>query len=153
MTPELTLTESGPAAGRPVLVPHGGGRPATVAPIAEHIAAPAHTLPPTHPRWNGPPRPRDLTRVPDVAAADLRLRRERRLSDVLVIGASRGGWIAAELATADTQGLIGGVVLVNSVGIEVDGEPVRDFFTLDARGVAEYAYHDSERFYVDPATV
>lgn len=89
----------------------------------------------------------------DLAAAYLRLLRERHLSDVLVIGSSLGGWIAAELATADTQGLISGVVLANSVGIEVDGEPIRDFFTLDARGVAEYAYHDSERFYVDPATV
>lgn len=89
----------------------------------------------------------------DLAAAYLRLLRERHLSDVLVVGSSLGGWIAAELATADTQGLISGVVLVNAVGIEVDGEPIRDFFTLDARGVAEYAYHDSERFYVDPATV
>jgi pimeloyl-ACP methyl ester carboxylesterase len=153
MTPELTLTESGPAAGRPVLVLHGGGGPATVAPIAEHFATTAHTLLPTHPGWNGTPRPDGLTHVADLAAAYLRLLRDRHLSDVLVIGSSLGGWIAAELAMADTQGLISGVVLVNSVGIEVDGEPIRDFFTLDARGVAEYAYHDSERFYVDPATV
>ncbi|WP_405968372.1 alpha/beta fold hydrolase [Streptomyces sp. NBC_00015] len=153
MTPELTLTESGPAAGRPVLVLHGGGGPATVAPIAEHFAATAHTVLPTHPGWNGTSRPDDFTHVADLAAAYLRLLRERHLSDVLVIGSSLGGWIAAELATTDTQGLISGVVLVNSVGIEVDGEPVRDFFSLDARGVAEYAYHDSERFYVDPATV
>ncbi|MEU9431304.1 alpha/beta fold hydrolase [Streptomyces sp. NPDC048252] len=153
MTPELTLTESGPAAGRPVLVLHGGGGPATVAPIAEHFAATAHTLLPTHPGWNGTPRPDDFTHVADLAAAYLRLLRERHLSDVLVVGSSLGGWIAAELAAADTQGLISGVVLVNSVGIEVDGEPIRDFFSLDARGAAEYAYHDSERFYVDPATV
>ncbi|MFF1438966.1 alpha/beta fold hydrolase [Streptomyces sp. NPDC058295] len=153
MTPELTLIESGPAAGRPVLVLHGGGGPATVAPIAEHFATTAHTLLPTHPGWNGTPRPDGLTHVADLAAAYLRLLRDRHLSDVLVIGSSLGGWIAAELAMADTQGLISGVVLVNSVGIEVDGEPIRDFFTLDARGVAEYAYHDSERFYVDPATV
>ncbi|QJT05907.1 alpha/beta fold hydrolase [Streptomyces asoensis] len=153
MTSELTLTESGPTAGRPVLVLHGGGGPATVAPIAEHFAATAHTLLPTHPGWNGTPRPDDFTRVADLAAAYLRLLHDRHLSDVLVIGSSLGGWIAAELATADTQGLISGIVLMNSVGIEVDGDPVRDFFTLDARGVAEYAYHDSERFYVDPATV
>ncbi|MFE6821635.1 alpha/beta fold hydrolase [Streptomyces sp. NPDC057690] len=153
MTPELTLTESGPAVGRPVLVLHGGGGPATVAPIAEHFAATAHTLLPTHPGWNGTPRPGDFTHVGDLAASYLRLLRERHLSDVLVVGSSLGGWIAAELATADKQGLISGVVLVNSVGIEVDGEPIRDFFSLDARGVAAYAYHDSERFYVDPATV
>lgn len=88
----------------------------------------------------------------DLAALYLRLLRERDLSDVLVIGSSLGGWIGAELAAADTEGRISGTALLNSVGIEVDGEPVRDFFSLDARGVAEYAYHDSERFYVDPAT-
>ncbi|TQJ57521.1 alpha/beta fold hydrolase [Streptomyces sp. NBC_00080] len=153
MTPELTLTESGPTTGRPVLVLHGGGGPATIASIAEHFAATAHTVLPTHPGWNGTPRPDHFTHVADLAAAYLRLLRERHLSDVLVIGSSLGGWIAAELATADTQGLISGVVLMNSVGIEVEGEPIRDFFSLDARGVAEYAYHDSERFYVDPATV
>ncbi|MGW2620242.1 alpha/beta fold hydrolase [Streptomyces sp. NPDC001500] len=153
MTSELTLTASGPATGRPVLVLHGGGGPFTVAPIAEHFAATAHVLLPTHPGWNGTPRPADLTTVGGLAAAYLGVLRERGLSDVLVIGSSLGGWIGAELAAADTEGLISGLVLVNAVGIEVDGEPVRDFFALDARGVAEHAYHDSERFYVDPATV
>ncbi|KUN84214.1 alpha/beta fold hydrolase [Streptomyces griseoruber] len=153
MTPNLTLTESGPATGRPVLVLHGGGGPATVAPIAEHFARTARTLLPTHPGWNGTPRPDHLTRVADLAAAYLDLLRDRRLSDALVIGSSLGGWIAAELATADTEGLISGVVLMNAVGIEVDGEPIQDFFALGARDVAEYAYHDPERFYVDPATL
>ncbi|MET7656607.1 alpha/beta fold hydrolase [Streptomyces sp. NPDC005486] len=152
MTSELTITESGPAAGRPVLVLHGGGGPATVAPIAEHLATTAHTLLPTHPGWNGTPRPDRFTSVADLAAAYLRLLRDRHLSDVLVVGSSLGGWIGAELAAADTEGRISGVALLNSVGIEVDGEPIRDFFALDARGVAEYAFHDSERFYVDPAT-
>ncbi|KUO08981.1 alpha/beta fold hydrolase [Streptomyces sp. DSM 15324] len=149
----LTLTESGPATGRPVLVLHGGGGPATVAPIAEHFAGTAPTLLPTHPGWDGTPRPAGLTRVADLAAAYLRLLRERHLSDVLVIGSSLGGWIAAELAAADTEGLISAVALLNAVGIEVDDEPIRDFFALDARGIAEYAYHDPERFHVDPATL
>ncbi|MEU5771438.1 alpha/beta fold hydrolase [Streptomyces asoensis] len=153
MTTEPTLTASGPAAGRPVLVLHGGGGPLTVAPIAEHLAADAHTLLPTHPGWNGTPRPAGLTRVADLAAAYLRLLRDRDLSDVLVVGSSLGGWIAVELAAADTEGRISGVVLLDAVGIDVEGEPVRDFFALDPRGVAEYAYHDPERFYLDPATL
>jgi pimeloyl-ACP methyl ester carboxylesterase len=153
MTSELTLSESGPTTGRPVLVLHGGGGPATVAPIAQHFGTTAHTLLPTHPGWNGTPRPDHLTSVADLAATYLRLLRDRHLSDVLVIGSSLGGWIAAELAIADTEDLISGMALLDPVGIEVDGEPLRDFFALDARGVAEYAFHDSERFYVDPATL
>ncbi|EFF88873.1 alpha/beta hydrolase [Streptomyces sp. e14] len=148
-----TLTAYGPITGRPVLVLHGGGGPATVAPLAEHFSATARALLPTHPGWNGTPRPEGFTRVADLAAAYLRLLRDHRLSDVLVIGSSLGGWIAAEMATADTEGLISGIALINAVGIEVEGAPVRDFFALDARGVAEYAFHDAERFYVDPATV
>ena len=35
----------------------------------------------------------------------------------------------------------------------IDGQPMPDFFALDARGVAEYSYHDPDRFYVDPATI
>jgi pimeloyl-ACP methyl ester carboxylesterase len=35
----------------------------------------------------------------------------------------------------------------------IEGQPIRDFFALDARGVAEYSYYDADRFYVDPATV
>ncbi|GHD42732.1 alpha/beta fold hydrolase [Streptomyces galbus] len=149
----LTLTSYGPAAGRPVLVLHGGGGPATVTPIAEHLAATAPVLLPTHPGWNGTPRPDHFLRVADLATAYLDLLRERDLSDVLVIGSSLGGWIAAEMSAADTESRISGTVLVDAVGIEVDDAPVQDFFALDARGVAEHAYHDPERFYRDPATV
>jgi pimeloyl-ACP methyl ester carboxylesterase len=44
-------------------------------------------------------------------------------------------------------------VLVDAVGVDVEGEPIRDFSALDARGVAEYSFHDADRFYVDPTTV
>ncbi|MFJ3667212.1 alpha/beta fold hydrolase [Streptomyces sp. NPDC090106] len=37
------------------------------------------------------------------------------------------------------------------VGSHVNQEPVQDFSALDARGVAEHAYHDPGRFSVDPA--
>ncbi|WP_443047241.1 alpha/beta fold hydrolase [Streptomyces sp. NBC_00354] len=37
------------------------------------------------------------------------------------------------------------------MGVHVDGEPNRNFFTLDARGVADHAWHDSDRYFVDPA--
>lgn len=130
----LTLTSHGPATGRPVLVLHGGGGPTTVAPLAEHFAATAQVLLPTHPGWNGTPRPGHFLRVADLAAAYLDLLRERDLSDVLVIGSSLGGWIAAEMATADTGSRISGIALVDAVGIDVDEAPAQDFFALDARG-------------------
>ncbi|MFF6996725.1 alpha/beta fold hydrolase [Streptomyces sp. NPDC008313] len=149
--PDSALSEAG--TGRPVLVLHGGGGPATVGGLAGHLARSAHTLVPTHPGWDGTPRPERIDSVGDLAEYYLRLLQDRGLRDVLVVGSSMGGWIAAEMALRDGTGAVTGLVLVNAVGVRVDGEPIRDFFALDARGVAEYSYHDSDRFFVDPADI
>ncbi|CAN5247647.1 alpha/beta hydrolase [soil metagenome] len=146
---EYTLTESG--SGRPVLILHGGGGPFTVAPIAAHVAETALAIVPTLPGWNGTPRPDSLATVAGYAEYYSALLEERDLDDVLVIGSSLGGWLAVELALRTPR--VTGLVLVDAGGIEVPGEPMRDFFALDARGVAEYSFHDADKFYVDPATL
>ncbi|MFE5036139.1 alpha/beta fold hydrolase [Streptomyces sp. NPDC056683] len=147
----ISLTEAG--SGRPVLVLHGGGGPATVAGLAARLAGTAHTITPVHPGWDGTPRPDWLTGVDDLAVAYLHLLQDGELSDVLVIGSSLGGRLAAEMAIRDTAGLISGLVLINAVGADIEGEPVTDFFALDPRAQAEHSWHDPDRFYVDPATL
>ena len=57
------------------------------------------------------------------------------------------------MALQDQAGRITGLVLVNAVGVEVPDEPIRDFFALDPRSAAEFSFHDSSRFYRDPATI
>ena len=153
LRPDLNLTFSEAGSGRPALILHGGGGPFTVAGIAEHLAAFMHTFLPTHPGWNGTERPSDLAGIPDLARLYLAFLEAEHLSDVLVIGSSLGGWIGAEMALQDEQQRIGGLVLIDAVGIEVAGEPVRNFFALNAREVAEYSFHDAERFYVDPSSL
>jgi pimeloyl-ACP methyl ester carboxylesterase len=148
---EITLTESG--TGRPVLILHGGGGPFTVAGIANHLAETMHTITPTHPGWNGTNRPEWLSGIDDLALAYLHYLEDNELQNVLVIGSSMGGWIGSEMAVRDGAGRITGLILIDGVGIRVEAHPIRDFFALDARGVARYAWHDSDRFYVDPATV
>ncbi len=152
LPPGLPLSYEETGSGQ-ALVLHGGGGPVTVAPLTAHLAETMHVLAPVHPGWNRTPRPDRLASIPDLAAAYLDWLRERDLRDVLVTGSSLGGWIAAEMAAGDDEGRIGTLVLIDSAGIEVPGAPIRDFFALDPRGIAEYAWHDSERFYVDPATV
>jgi len=147
--PEYALSETG--SGRPVLIFHGGGGPFTVGPIAAHVARSAHAIVPTLPGWNGTPRPDSLATIADYADYYASLLEQRDLSDVLVIGSSLGGWLAAELALRTSR--VTGLILVDAGGIEVPGEPMRNFFSLDARGVAEYSFHDSEKFYVDPTTL
>ena len=112
-----------------------------------------HTILPTHPGWNGTPRPDRLSGIDELALAYLRYLEHNDLHDVLIIGSSLGGWIGSEMALRDDDGIITGLVLIDAVGVEVEGEPIRDFFALDAREVAEYAFHDSGRFYVDPDTL
>ena len=147
----VTLTEAG--SGRPALVLHGGGGPFTVAGIAEHLAGTMRAVTPTHPGWNGTARPDGLSRIDDIALAYLGYLEDNDLRDVLVVGSSLGGWIGAEMAARDDAGRISGLILLDAVGIAIDGQPIRDFFALDARGIAEYSFHDADRFYVDPVTV
>lgn len=150
---EITLDESGaPDGARTVLVLHGGGGPFTVAPIAAHFAG-SRVLVPTHPGWNGTPRPEWLNDVAALATAYLEVLADRGLTDVLVIGSSLGGWIAARMAADDTEGRIGRIVIIDGAGIEVPGEPVVDFAAMSPREQAEHSWHDADRFFVDPSTL
>ncbi|MDV6330412.1 alpha/beta fold hydrolase [Asticcacaulis sp. 201] len=145
---EITMTEQGE--GAPIFVLHGGGGPLTVAGLATHMASDGLVLMPTHPGWNGTLRPASVSSVADLAELYLRELEQRDLNNVLVIGSSMGGWIAAEMALRDSQRRIGRVVLINSVGVEVPGEPIVDFFSLTPRQIAEHSYHDPDRFFVNP---
>jgi pimeloyl-ACP methyl ester carboxylesterase len=153
LQPDLSIRLSEAGSGAAALILHGGGGPATVEPIAAHLATTHLALTPTHPGWDGSARPARLGRIEGLAAVYLDLLRVLDLADVLVVGSSIGGWIAAEMALGDGRERIGRLVLIDSVGVEIPGQPIRDFFALDARGVADYSFHDGDRFYVDPATL
>jgi pimeloyl-ACP methyl ester carboxylesterase len=153
LAPDVQLPLEDTGRGRPVLLLHGGGGPGTVASIGAHLSAHARVLLPTHPGWNGMPRPERLATVADLAALYLDLLRLEQLEGVVLIGSSVGGWVAADMATTSPEGRISGLVLIDSAGVQVEGEPMPDFFALDARGIAEHSYYDADRFYVDPATL
>jgi pimeloyl-ACP methyl ester carboxylesterase len=71
------------------------------------------------------------------------------LDNVTVIGNSIGGWMAAELALLGSP-RIGGIVLVDAVGIEAEGHPVTDIFMLSLDELARLSYHDPAAFRIDP---
>ncbi|PRY10045.1 alpha/beta fold hydrolase [Kineococcus rhizosphaerae] len=155
---DLPVVDTGDPTGRTALVLHGGGGPRTVAAIVEHLAPSFHVLAPTHPGWDGTSRPDDVDSVAALAAAYLeRLHRDGE-RDVVLVGSSLGGWLALEMAVLAAageryDGVVGAVVDVDGVGAVVEGEPVADFFALDARGLAELAWHDPDRGYLDPASL
>ncbi|MFE2443592.1 alpha/beta fold hydrolase [Streptomyces sp. NPDC059426] len=123
--PGLPLTVRDVGAGRPVLVLHGGGGPASVAAIVDHFAATSRVLAPTHPGWEDTPRPEWFSDVGDLVETYLDLLDDRDLRDVLVVGASFGGWVAAEMTVRDRARRIGGLVVMGAFGPHIEGHEVR----------------------------
>jgi pimeloyl-ACP methyl ester carboxylesterase len=77
---------------------------------------------------------------------------ELDLAGVTVIGNSVGGWIAAEMAV-HAPGRMSGVVLVDAGGLQVDGHPAADFFSLTPDQVTDLAYYQPERFRAELAAL
>jgi len=151
-TVDVTLDDRGE--GRPFLLLHGGGGPQTVAGFAELLATkePARVITPTHPGFGGTPRPDGLADMAGLAALYRELLDRLGLDGVTVIGNSIGGWIAAELALLGSP-RISGTVLVDAVGIEVEGHPVTDIFPLSLDELARLSYHDPAAFRIDPSAM
>ena len=135
---ELTIDQQGN--GRPVLLLHGGGGPPSMGALPSALAEDFEVIAPVHPGFAGTPRPDWYTGIDDISLTYLQLLEQRDLRDVLVIGSSVGGWIAAEMAVRDHE-RITGTVLLNAVGINVDGIELADFFSLSPRELITYAFH------------
>jgi pimeloyl-ACP methyl ester carboxylesterase len=148
----ITYTERG--TGRPVLLLHGGAGPSSVSEFAERFAQrhPVHVITPTHPGFDGTERPAGLDSIQKLAAAYRDLLQELDLEDVVVVGNSIGGWIAAELAVLN-EPRVAAVAIVDGVGIEVGGHPVVDFFELTFEQIAAVSYYDPTGRVLDPGAL
>jgi pimeloyl-ACP methyl ester carboxylesterase len=137
---------------QPFLLLHGGGGVATMAGFADLLAERTHSrvLLPTHPGFGGTARPGSLHSVPDLARAYVALLDRLGLAGVTVVGNSFGGWLAAEIALLGSP-RVSRVVLVDAVGIEVEGHPVADVGSMTPAEIAAHAWHDPSRAPVPPA--
>jgi pimeloyl-ACP methyl ester carboxylesterase len=149
---EVMVAEEG--TGQPFLLLHGGAGPQSVAAFADLLVAgrQARVITPTHPGFGATPRPDSLDSIAGLARVYTALLDRLDVQHVTVVGNSVGGWIAAEMALLASS-RISGVTLVDAVGIEVAGHPVADFFALTLDQVAQYSYHDPDRFRIDPASM
>jgi pimeloyl-ACP methyl ester carboxylesterase len=152
----VTFTELG--SGQPVLLLHGGAGSFSVAGFADLLASsgPARVITPVHPGFDGTPRPGELASVASLASVYGQLLRDLRLSDVCVIGNSIGGWIAAELAVAESavsDRRVSSVILVDAAGLQVDAAPAPDFFSLTLDQVFDLSYFNPDAFRIDPAAL
>ncbi len=137
--PELTIDQQG--TGRPVLLLHGGGGPPTMGPLLPALSTDFEVIAPVHPGFGGTPHPGWYSGIDDIALSYLHLLEHRDLRDVLVIGSSIGGWIASEMAVREHE-RISGTVLLNAVGIKVEGVELADFFSLTPQELIARSFHD-----------
>ncbi len=119
----VTLHDTGPATGpttgptSTVVVLHGGGGPASMASVVEHLRHQHRVITPVHPGWEGTAHLAGVDTVPDLAALHLHLLRAMDLTDVVIVASSFGGWVAAEMSVLDDAERIAAVVLLDAIGI------------------------------------
>lgn len=160
--PVIRVDERG--AGQPVLLLHGGAGPASVTGLAEVLAARGlRVLTPVIPGFDGTAGSDRLRTVADLAAGFRQLLDLLDLRDVLVVGNSVGGWIATQMgvdeqtahdaAESDGPARVGGLALLNAVGVAIDGHPITDISATPPSRLADYVFHDPDRFRLDPTSL
>jgi pimeloyl-ACP methyl ester carboxylesterase len=148
----VTLTDRGE--GRPFLLLHGGAGPVSVDGFADLLSAagPARVLVPVHPGFGGTPRPDGLDSISALARLYGQLLDDLGLTDVIVIGSSVGGWIAADIAALGSP-RVAGVVLVDAAGLQLEDHPAADFFSLTMDQVFQLSFFNPAPFRIDPTTL
>jgi len=137
--------------GRPIVLLHGEDGLDPNAPVLDFLAASGRVIAPSHPGFGQSPEAASVDTVDDLAYLYLDLLAEQRLRDVVLLGFSLGGWIAAEMAVKCT-GRVAKLVLVAPLGIKVGDRETRDIpdiYALPPAEVARLTYHDPSRAAVD----
>lgn len=146
---DLELFEAG--SGTPLLFLHGAGGFAPNQPFVPLLSAKHRLIAPSHPGFGNSSLPDWLDSIDDIAHVYLELLDVMKLDKVDVIGASIGGWIAAEIATKVPERLRK-LVMIGPVGIKVgpsDKLDIPDIFAMPQADVQKLVYHDPEKFAVD----
>src|SRR5262249_54843848 len=138
----LEVVEKG--RGRPLLFLHPGIGLDPNAPVIDRLAEGARVIAPSHPGFGISELAKSFTTVDDLAFFYLDLLEQLDLKDVVLVGVSFGGWIAAEIAVKSIARL-SHLVLANAVGIKVGARDTRDIvdiFAITEPELNKLAYFD-----------
>src|SRR5215216_2896833 len=130
--------------GRPLLFLHPEIGIERTAPVLDHLAHGARVIAPSHPGFGRSELPKLMNSVDDLAYFYLDFLETLDLRDVILVGASLGGWIAAAIAVKSTERL-SHLVLANPLGIKVGDRETRDvvdIFALTDKELNALAYFD-----------
>src|SRR6267154_2534726 len=130
--------------GRPLLFlhPHIGmhGSQALIDALARH----AQVIAPSHPGFGHSELPKGMASVDDMSYFYLDLIEQLDLRDLVIVGASFGGWIAAEIATKTCERL-SRLVLIGAVGAKFgarDKSDIVDIFSTPRGRWEELSFRD-----------
>lgn len=141
--------------GRPFVFLHGEEGLDPQAPFLDLLAAQGRVIAPSHPGFGHSPEVERIDTVDDLAYLYLDLLAEQDLRQVVLVGSSLGGWVAAEMAVKCTD-RIAALILLAPVGIKVGDRETRDMpdiFALPPAEVARLQYDDPRRAVVDPSSL
>ena len=130
--------------GRPVLFlhPHIGLHGSER--FIELLAREVQVIAPSHPAFGHSELPKGMSTVDDMSYFYLDLIESLDLRDLVVVGASFGGWIAAEIATK-THERLSRLVLIGAVGAkfgERDKSDILDIFATPRSRWEELSFRD-----------
>jgi pimeloyl-ACP methyl ester carboxylesterase len=127
--------------GAPLLFLHGAGAAGRWLPLHERLAERVLVHLPCHPGHGGSPAAEWIEHISDLAFHYLDLLDELGLDRVHLVGASFGGWIAAEMATMASPRLAS-LTLIDPVGIKVDGWIYPFLFGMDIPELVATVFHN-----------
>jgi pimeloyl-ACP methyl ester carboxylesterase len=134
---DLLAAGSGPA----LLFLHGAGGAGRWLPFHERLAGHFTVHAPSHPGHGGSPAAEWIEHISDLAFHYLDLLDDLGAERVHLVGASFGGWIAAELATMASHRLAS-LTLIGSVGIKVEGWIYPFLFAMELPQLVQTVFHD-----------
>src|SRR5206468_496175 len=127
--------------GPALLFLHSAGGAGRWLPFQERLAGDFSVYFPSHPGHGGSPAAEWIEHISDLAFHYLDLLDELGLARVHLVGASFGGWIAAEIATMASHRLAS-LVLIDPVGIRVDGWIYPFLFGMDIPEIVGTVFHN-----------
>jgi pimeloyl-ACP methyl ester carboxylesterase len=116
-------------AGRPLVHLHAEHLYDATRPHLDALAARHRLIAPRHPGFTSRPMPDGIRTVDDLAYLYLDMLDRLGLDDVVLVGASFGGWLALEMCVRNIS-RISRLVLVSPVGVKLSNREERDFADL-----------------------
>jgi pimeloyl-ACP methyl ester carboxylesterase len=127
--------------GPPLLYLHGAGAGGRWLAFEERLAARFAVLAPSHPGHGASPAADWIEHISDLAFHYLDLLDTLGLERIHVVGASLGGWIAAEMATMASPRLAS-MTLIDPVGIKVEGWIYPFLFGMELPQLVGTVFHN-----------